>query len=498
MFTKLFQKNPKHPPSPPPSQPQAESNVSSGNLRPEDINPRVILHYGIPSTASLLAFDPIQSLLAIGTLDGRIKVIGGNNIEGLLISPKNLPFKNLEFLQNQGFLASVSSENEIQIWDLKRRQIASSLQWECSVTAFSIIHGSSYMYVGDEYGMVSVLKYEAEEVKLMQLPYHVPMTTIAEASVTSLSDHHSVVGALPQPSSQGNRLLIAFQDGLIILWDVSEDKVILVRGNKDLHLKSGIVADSNEDMGHDGDGLDDEQVEKEISSLCWASDNGSVLAVGYVDGDIMLWDLSTSVRGQQDEKSSNNVVKLQLSSGDKRIPVIVLHWSANRSHDCCGQLFVYGGDTVGSEEVLTILSLDWSYGLESLKCVGRTDLTLNGSFADMVLSSRADISEPNGAFILTSPGQLDFYDDSCLSSLISQQEIKTSVGSIQYQMVVPTMEPVMTVGKFSLIHKEWKSSGALSEVLSAFGDNICCKTSNNSCFRMYKMAFDWWHPLPAI
>uniref|UniRef100_A0A2P2MDI7 Uncharacterized protein LOC8265361 n=1 Tax=Rhizophora mucronata TaxID=61149 RepID=A0A2P2MDI7_RHIMU len=179
MFTKLFQKNPKHPPSPPPSQPQAESNVSSGNLRPEDINPRVILHYGIPSTASLLAFDPIQSLLAIGTLDGRIKVIGGNNIEGLLISPKNLPFKNLEFLQNQGFLASVSSENEIQIWDLKRRQIASSLQWECSVTAFSIIHGSSYMYVGDEYGMVSVLKYEAEEVKLMQLPYHVPMTTIA-------------------------------------------------------------------------------------------------------------------------------------------------------------------------------------------------------------------------------------------------------------------------------------------------------------------------------
>ena len=28
--------------------------------------------------------------------DGRIKVIGGNNIEGLLVSPKQLPFKYLE------------------------------------------------------------------------------------------------------------------------------------------------------------------------------------------------------------------------------------------------------------------------------------------------------------------------------------------------------------------------------------------------------------------
>lgn len=28
--------------------------------------------------------------------DGRIKVVGGNNIEGLLLSPKQLPFKNLK------------------------------------------------------------------------------------------------------------------------------------------------------------------------------------------------------------------------------------------------------------------------------------------------------------------------------------------------------------------------------------------------------------------
>ncbi|XP_028062208.1 uncharacterized protein LOC114265582 [Camellia sinensis] len=86
MFAKrLLQKAAHH------SQKNVHSNVMLPNL---DV--QIAIHYGIPSTASVLAFDPIQSLLAIGTLDGRIKVIGGDNIEALLISPKHLPYKYLE------------------------------------------------------------------------------------------------------------------------------------------------------------------------------------------------------------------------------------------------------------------------------------------------------------------------------------------------------------------------------------------------------------------
>lgn len=91
------------------------------------------MHYGIPSTASILAFDPIQRLLAIATLDGRIKVIGGDNIEELLISPKLLPYKYLEFLQNQGFIVSITNDNDIQVWSLEMRSIACSLQWDSNV-----------------------------------------------------------------------------------------------------------------------------------------------------------------------------------------------------------------------------------------------------------------------------------------------------------------------------------------------------------------------------
>ncbi|KAL6581229.1 hypothetical protein OROMI_007152 [Orobanche minor] len=206
-----------------------------------DLAPVVTVHYGIPSTASILAFDPIQRLLALGTLDGRIKVVGGDNIEGLLISPKALPFKSLEFLRNQGFLVSVSNENEIQVWDLVKRCISSNLQWESNVTAFSVISGTNYMYVGDEYGFLSVLKYDAEGGNILQLPYNCPANLIAEGAGVSLPDHESIVGVLSQPCSCGNRVLIAYENGLIILWDVAEDRAVHVKGYNDLQLKRGTV-----------------------------------------------------------------------------------------------------------------------------------------------------------------------------------------------------------------------------------------------------------------
>lgn len=114
---------------------------------------------------------------------------------------------------------------------------------------------------------------------------------------------------------------------------------------------------NNESLTYQNDSLDDEEIDKEISSLCWVSPDGSVLAVGYVDGDILLWDLSAVDHGksQQTQKLPNDVVTIQLSSGDRRLPVIVLRWSSNKSRNGRGgQLFAYGGVNIGAEEVLTV------------------------------------------------------------------------------------------------------------------------------------------------
>lgn len=100
--------------------------------------------------------------------------------------------------------------------------------------------------------------------------------------------------------------------------------------------------------------------EKEISALCWASSDGSIVAVGYVDGDILFWNTSSvsSLKNQQDSPPSSNVVRLQLSSAERRLPVVILQWSPLKKsrNSNNGLLFIYGGDQIGSDELLTVRS----------------------------------------------------------------------------------------------------------------------------------------------
>lgn len=61
-----------------------QSDVAKGSLTSADLNPRVTVHYGIPATASVLACDLIQRLVAVGTL--------------LVVIVFLFPFIRLEFL----------------------------------------------------------------------------------------------------------------------------------------------------------------------------------------------------------------------------------------------------------------------------------------------------------------------------------------------------------------------------------------------------------------
>ncbi|KAL0309977.1 UNVERIFIED_CONTAM: hypothetical protein Sradi_5940000 [Sesamum radiatum] len=235
-------------------------------------------------------------------------------------------------------------------------------------------------------------------------------------------------------------LLIAYESGLIILWDVVEAHVVTVRD-------TNIVDD---ELPHD--------LEKEISALCWASTDGSILAVGYIDGDILFWNTSKdSLVGGQETRSSSNVVKLQLSSAEKRLPIIVLHWLDDTKSSHCpeGQLLVYGGDEIGCEEVVTVLSLEWSSGMEAVRCIGRVDLTLTGSFADMILIPSAGTmgSDANvSLFVLSNPGRIHIYDRGSLSSSDLQSREEKPISAINFPAGIPTVDPRMTVAELFLIH----------------------------------------------
>ena len=88
-------------------------------------------------------------------------------------------------------------------------------------------------------------------------------------------------------------LLIAYESGLLVLWDVSEDRAVSVRGYGDLRMKgqiNGAQGDSGEDQLNTT--IDDSEEEREICSLCWASREGSTIAVG-----ILLWSCLALITG---------------------------------------------------------------------------------------------------------------------------------------------------------------------------------------------------------
>lgn len=433
-------------------------NSQHGNMTSINLDFQVAMHYGIPYTSTIIAFDAVQRLMAIGTLDGRIKIIGGDNIEGLLISPKKLPYKYLEFLDNKGLIMGVSNENDIQVWDLQCRKLSYSLQWEANITAFAAISGTHLIFVGDENGLFSVLKYDLDEEKLFIMPYNIPAKLLSDSVGVSIPNQQQIVGILPQPGTLGTRVLIAYENGLIILWDICESNAITVRSSRDLQLKGKEHNDSLSETSTELlDTVAGEQEEKEICSICWISNSGSILAVGYIDGDILLWDLSvsSSVKGKENTVSSKNVVKLQLASGDRRLPVIVLHWSGNCKADNAngGQLFVYGGDDMGSEEVITVLNLEWSTGIDTLRCISDAELNLDGSFADMILvpcvGPTNNISTA-ALFVLTNPGQINVYDGATLSMLKSLEgDVRASAE--KFPVLVPTIDPHITITKLCFL-----------------------------------------------
>lgn len=130
------------------------------------------------------------------------------------------------------------------------------------------------------------------------------------------------------------------------------------------------------------------------------------------------------------------------------------------------RMFIYWSNVFLTFSHLQILSLEWSRGIESLKCVSRIDLSLHGSFADMVLLPSAGVKGDNETLllILTNPGQLHVYDKACLSALTSQLK-NTSVRTVKYTTIVPTIEPNLTVSKLSSVHRDGEFSRSLSKVL---------------------------------
>ncbi|KAG7544956.1 Lethal giant larvae (Lgl)-like C-terminal domain [Arabidopsis suecica] len=368
---------------------------STEGLRANDVEPRVALHYGIPSGSHLFAYDPFQKILAVSTKDGRIKLFGKDQTQALLVSEETSTSRFLEFVQNQGILLNVNAKNQIEVWDLDKKLLSHVHLFNGEITSFRVMQHTPYFYVGDSSGNVSVFKIEQESNQVIQMEYTIPYLASNGSPVES-SEDTSVVSILPQPTAESKRILLVFSSGFIALWDIKESKPI---------LKTGVHGMVKQDA-------------KKATCACWVCPSGSRVSVGYSNGDILVWSILS--KGESSPESSAMICKLNLGYKSEKIPIASLKWVYAEGK--ASRVYVIGS----SSNSLQVVLLNEQTETRMIKL----GLHVSEPCADMEMII-ADVSEQSKhkqdyLFVLGKSGRVYAYDDYMIEKYLIQSQSKSS------------------------------------------------------------------------
>ncbi|MCL7023552.1 hypothetical protein MKW94_030800 [Papaver nudicaule] len=403
---------------------------SLSSLKSDDVNPRVVFHYGIPAGAITLAYDSIQNILAISTKDGRIKLLGKDNTQAILDSSDPIPCKFLQFVENEGVLINVTAQNHFEVWDVESKQLSHVHRFKQEITSFTVIQHTAYMYIGNSLGNVSVWKLDQERNHILQMRYNIPIS-VSHGNTTEVEGDTAVVYILPQPLAESKRVLLIFRYGAIVLWGVEESNVIFVTGGNLLHSLSPET--------------------KKVTSACWACPFGSKVVVGYNSGEILLWTIpslsDSKGSSHKDVSATQNVPICKLNLGYKmdKIPISSLKWIYGDGK--ASRLYVNGDSDSVTSNLFQIILLNEHTESRTVKLT----LPLPERCLDMqIISSTSDQNKHkhDSLILLLKSGHLCAYDDSVIERYLLQLNSK-STPSLPKQVMIklPFVEPSITTAK---------------------------------------------------
>ncbi|KAH6759635.1 hypothetical protein C2S51_000184 [Perilla frutescens var. frutescens] len=397
----------------------------SDSLRPDDVNPRLVFHHGISSGSVLLAYDSIQQILAISTKDGQIKLFGKDGSQALLESSETIPSKFLLFVENQGILISANVNNQIEVWDLGKKSLSAIHHFEKEISSFVAMRNGAYMYIGDSSGNVSILRLHENPCHIEPMKYHIPLS----ASYGKINEVGSDIAAkhvLPQPTAENKRALIIYSDGVITLWGIRESKVVFTNSG----------------------GTTMFQEAKKVTAACWACSLGTKVAVGYSNGDIILWSVPCPADSNAEQAASQitQICKLNLGYKAEKIPIAKLKWADADGKS--SRLYVLGSSDCNSTNLLQVVLLNEHTETRTIKLGLHprepvVDLEITTSSIDQNKHRRDSL------LLLGKSSHIYTYDDSLIERYLVQSQNKSSPSLPKEVMVkLPYVDSSITVTKF--------------------------------------------------
>lgn len=270
----------------------------SKSLGAPPLAPRIVAEYGSLHSATCVDYDPVQRLLAVG-VDTGVKVLGADGLSVLLATPRHLePALRVRFVSSVGRVIRVSVESGVDVWDLRSQTLLASTRWPNEVTAVAALRRSPFIMLGEASGVVrvaaarpgadggvlaprayavtpdqamGVVPWELRSVE--ELTSSEEVRTEASAGKTTLASSESnaaCVAVEPQPGFETARVLFAYADGRLAVWD--------------LHAKKPAATfRPTPETKTAGDGV------SRIMCATWVGNGGGVIATGHDDGAVRLW-----------------------------------------------------------------------------------------------------------------------------------------------------------------------------------------------------------------
>ncbi|SLM36526.1 WD40/YVTN repeat-like-containing domain [Lasallia pustulata] len=325
-------------------------NDLSAGLAPELFAIDEVARYGINSKISALAYDPVQSLLAVGTHDSpyglsQISVFGQKRVNVTFTTTRKASIKSLQFCADK--LISVDSKNDISVFSLETKRMNASYAPPGLITALATDPALDYALVGLQNGDVIAYDLDREAPAPFKIPnfWRERNPRAPMIPVVTLALHPRDIGTL----------LIGYSEGAVI-YSFKQNKATKFF---QYELQPGCP-------GGDSDPMFANKVRRpKLNQALWHP-TGTFILTGHEDCSLVFWDVKDGrllvARTLEDTqvdrpKPASEMFGSTTGTVSLKEPLFRVAWCCKENLEDTGVLVCGGASMTRSPRGLTFLDL---------------------------------------------------------------------------------------------------------------------------------------------
>ncbi|XP_061378649.1 syntaxin-binding protein 5 isoform X7 [Danaus plexippus] len=185
-------------------------------LRPDHFQIKKTFRHGFPFAPTALAWDPIQKLLAIGDKSGNLRILGGPGVDAHVRHESGEAVLHAKFVINEGALVTATADDQLNLWTFRQKfpQRVQALKFQRErITCLHLPLQSKWIHVGTERGNVHVVNIETFALSGYVINWN-------KAIEVTRAVHPGAVVDLSENPIDASKLVIAFETGLVVVWDL--------------------------------------------------------------------------------------------------------------------------------------------------------------------------------------------------------------------------------------------------------------------------------------